>query len=74
MVVTFGATLATGGLFRVFCAFIAIEPTNRKKKESHALNIIQERVELIKHGDFSGKFDIKIDEIGATAILNIPIV
>jgi len=48
--------------------------TDRKKKESHALNIIQERVELIKHGDFSGKFDIKIDEVGATAILNIPIV
>jgi ligand-binding sensor domain-containing protein len=47
---------------------------DQKKKESHALNIIQERVELIKHGDFSGKFDIKIDEVGATAILNIPIV
>lgn len=45
----------------------------KKKKESHALNIIKERVELIKYADLSGKFILEINEVGATATLNIPI-
>jgi sensor histidine kinase YesM len=48
--------------------------SSKKKRESHALNIIKERVALIKNEKGAGAFDLTINEVGAVARLKIPIV
>jgi uncharacterized membrane protein len=47
--------------------------SSKKTHQSHALNIIKERVTLLSKEKSIGSFELNIFEIGASAVLNIPI-